>query len=256
MKEKKCCGIYDYDGVFLPGEELMDRYIETVCRKATNRYGEELFSRQLELTKEKQRLVMERDLYSDEMKGILRELAEIDEKIKEHFELKDQVLEEAKPEYENVINYDEIYRVENVFPGVLESLWEIDDRRIYDEKINNSHINVGREVKAKDRLLKSEFPPMIFVPIRFHALPYRGEGTTLKNQEATDKVFRMTRLVKDIGPLSTYVDNSPGVIKCVNKCGFRPYLVHRGQDPRDVIIQAANDTIDIVHGGKIKKLTR
>ena len=256
MKEKKCCGIYDYDGVFLPGEELMDRYIETVCREATNRYGEELFARQLELTKEKQRLEMERDIYSPEMKEIVRELVEIEEKIKKHFELKDLVLEESEPKYENVINYDEIYRVENVFPGVLESLWEIDDRRIYEKKINNSHTNVDREIKAKDRLLKDEFPPMIFVPIPFHVHPYRREGMILKDREATDKVFRMTRLVKDIGPLSTYVDNSPGVIKCVNKCGFRPYLVHRGQDPRDVIIQAANDTIDIVHGGKIKKLTR
>lgn len=258
MNNKKCYGVYDYDGVFVPGEELMDHYIESVCKEATNAYGEKLFERQLELTLEKQRLELDRDLYSGEMQEIISELVEIEKKLKKHFELKDQVLEETEPKYENIINYDEIYRVENVYPGVLDSLWEIDDRKVYEEKGNNTHINQDREIKAKERLLKGEFPPMKFVPIKFHVIPYRDrEGYINKDRKATDKVFRMTKIVKDINPLvSTYVDNSTGVAKCAKKLGFRTYLVQKSQDPRDLIIQAANDTIDIVHGGKIKKLTR
>ena len=27
MEDKKCCGVYDYDGVLVPGEELMNQYV-------------------------------------------------------------------------------------------------------------------------------------------------------------------------------------------------------------------------------------
>ena len=258
MRDKICCGVYDYDGVLVPGESLMDYYIEPVCKEATNAYGERLFNRQLELISEKQRLEIDRDVYGSEMDEIIQELVEIEKKLKKHFELKDQVLEETEKKYENVINYDEIYRRENVYPGVLEALWEISNLKIYPKMINNTHVNMEREIKAKERLLKTEFPPMEFVPIYFHIFPYRDPaGFINKDRKPSDKVLRMTRMVKDINPLvSTYVDNSTGVIKCAKKLGFRPYFVGKDQDPRDAIIQAANDTIDIVHGGKIKKLTR
>ena len=52
-KVKLCCGAYDYDGVFVPGEELMDHYIEPVCKEATNKYGADLFDQQLKLIAEK-----------------------------------------------------------------------------------------------------------------------------------------------------------------------------------------------------------
>ena len=258
MEEKKCCGIYDYDGVLVPGEELMDYYIEPVCKEATNAYGEGLFRRQLELTLEKQRLEQDRDIYGSEMLEIEDELEEIERKLKRHFELKDQVLEETEPQFQNIINYDEIYQLKNVYPGVLESLWQAYDRRVYEDMTNNTHINMERESKSKERLLKDHFPPMKFVPIYFHIIPYRDrEGFINRDRKPSDKVLRMYRLNKDINPLvSTYVDNSKGVIGCAKKLGFRTYFVAKDQDPRDQIIQAANDTIDIVHGGKIKKLSR
>ena len=259
MEKKLCCGVYDYDGVITPGEELMDNYINPVCHEATNSYGEKLFEKQLELTMEKQRLEQDRDVYGSEMDEIVNELAELDKKIKRHFELKDQVLEETEPKYENIINYDEIYRIENVYPGVAEALWTIYERGIYQAMLNNSHVNSEREIKAKERLFNNkDLPPITFVPIYFHIIPYRDrEGYINKGRKPSDKVLRMTRIKKYINPLiSTYVDNSKSVIKCANKAGFRSYFVDKMQDPRDIIIQAANDTIDIVHDGKIKKLSR
>ena len=89
MKEKKCCGVYDYDGVLVPGEQLMDQYIEPVCKEATNKYGEELFDQQIKLISEKQRLELDRDVYSGEMDEIVKELAELERKIKKHFDLKE-----------------------------------------------------------------------------------------------------------------------------------------------------------------------
>lgn len=258
MEEKICCGIYDYDGVLVPGEELMDYYIEKVCKEATNAYGDKLFARQLELTKEKQTLEEDRDIYNDYYKSIVEELVEIEKKIRKHFELKDQVLEETEKKYQNIINYDEIYRLENVYPGVLESLWEISEKGIYVKMVNNTHVNVQREIEAKSRLLQKHFPPIDFVPIFFHIVPYRDPaGFVNNNRKPSDKVLRMVRILDYPNPLvSTYVDNSKGVIGCAKKQGFRTYFVERDQDPRDLIIDAANDTIDIVHGGKIKKLSR
>ena len=258
MENKLCCGVYDYDGVLVPGEQLMDYYIEPVCREATTAYGEKLFDRQIELISEKQRLEIDRDIYGKEMDEIVKELVELEKKIDRHFELKDQVLEETEKKYENIINYDEIYRLENVYPGVLETLWEINKRGIYQIMLNNTHVNKDREIKAKERLLKNEFPPMEFVPIYFHIFPYRDhEGYINKKRKPSDKVVRMVRTVKYINPLiSSYVDNSKSVIKCANNVGFRTYFVAKNQDPSEQIIKAANDTIDIVHEGKIKKLSR
>lgn len=258
METKMCCGVYDYDGVLVPGEELMDNYIDPVCHEATNAYGEKLFERQLALIEEKQLLEQERDVYGNEMDEIIAELAELERKIKRHFELKDQVLEETEEKYRNIINYDEIYRIENVYPGVLEALWKIHSSGIYQKMVNNTHVNMDREIKAKTNLLKSAFPPIEFVPIYFHIIPYRDrEGFINKDRKPSDKVLRMVRTNKYINPfISTYVDNSAGVIRCANKQGFRTYFVKKGLDSLDSIIEAANDTIDIVHEGKIKKLSR
>ena len=63
MEEKVCCGIYDFDGVLLPGEELMDVYVQKINREASNAYCEELFKEQAVLLKQKQELEDELDLY-------------------------------------------------------------------------------------------------------------------------------------------------------------------------------------------------
>ncbi len=258
MDEKKCCGIYDYDGVLVPGEILMDEYIKDVCPDAMNSHEEQLIQRQIELTKEELRLIQERNIHGLEMREVKKELDDIAAKLDRHFMLKDQVLEETEPKYKNIIDYDEIYRLENVYPGVLETLWQIYDRGVYHILINNTHTNVDREEKAKLRLLAKEFPPMVYVPVLFHTIPYRGpNGLINHDRDRSDKVQRMISNHRYINPLiSTYVDNSPGVIKCAKKQGLRTYFVDKEQDPRDHIIEAANDTIDIVHEGKIKRLSR
>lgn len=264
MEDKKvCCGVYDYDGVLVDGEHLMDLQIIENCKgreeakEATNIYAESIFKRQLELTQIKQQLEQERNVYGSEMLEIIKELADLERKIKRHFELKDQVLEETEEKYANIIDYDKIYVKENIYPGVLEALWEIYDKGIYVKLLNNTHVNKERESVAKERLLKAEFPPMEFVPILFHIFPYRDMEGPNNNRQPSDKVLRMTRNNRYINPLvSTYVDNSKSVIRLANKLGYRTYFVDKNDNPRDIIVDAANDTIDIVHGGKIKKLSR
>lgn len=269
METKRCCAIHDFDGVYIAGEDLMDDYIMEFCRKATNRYCNELFKRQFELLTAQQQLESDRNIYGKEMMEIIRELQEIERLLKEHFDLKDQVLEESEDKYRNKINYDEIYQRKNIYPGVLELLWKIYDAKIYFMMISNTHVNAEREIIAKRNELKRDFPPMKFVPTRYHIEPYRDQyGLLNKNRQPSDKVGMLLRTVPIIDPtISPLVDNSKSIITRGKELDLITYFVPKNTDPyiiqnptldpipSQIILQSANDTIDIVHGGKIKKLS-
>ena len=36
MERKEYCGIYDFDGVLAPGEELMDEYVWEICAESSD----------------------------------------------------------------------------------------------------------------------------------------------------------------------------------------------------------------------------
>ena len=269
MEEKYCCNILDFDGVIVAGEELMDEYIMSYCKKATNKYCNELFKKQSELIEAQQQLEVDRNIYGKEMKEIISELGEIERLLKEHFDLKDQVLEETEEKYRNRIDYNAIYQRNNVYPGVLELLWKIYEAKIYYLLISNTHVNAEKEIIAKRELLKNEFPPMKFVPVRYHIEPYRDQyGLRNRNRKPSDKVGILLRTIPTIDPaVSPLVDNSRSIITRGNELGLRTYFVPRNTElfieenptlnpiPSQIILQSANDTIDIVHGGKIKKLS-
>ena len=270
MEEKKCCGIYDFDGVLVPGEELIDKYVWEICKEASNAYCEELFKRQNELIRIEQRLEQERDVFGPEMIEVQRELEEIDRNIKRHFILKDQVLEETEEKYKNKINYNEIYQRENVYQGVLELLWQIYNSGIYQQLIVNTHVNSESEIISKSELLKKEFPPMKFVPIKYHTEPYRDpfDGSINKNRKPSDKIGRLIEISPYIDvSKSTFIDNTASIIKRGKELGLNCYFVDKNFDPYiikypvlnsippQIIIQAANDTIERVHDGKVKKLS-
>jgi len=269
MEEKYCCNILDFDGVLVPGEDLMDEYIMEFCKKATNAYCEKLFKKQSELIKIQQQLEEERNIYGKEMHELILELEELKKKIKMHFDLKDQVLEETEEKYRNKINYEEIYQKRNIYPGVLETVWKIHESGIYKLQIVNTHINAEKEIIAKGKLLQKEFPPVKYIPIRYHIEPYRDQyGLLTKNRMPSDKTGRLLRTVSSIDvKTSPLIDNSRSIIKRGEELGLRTYFVPKNEEqyvidnpvlnpiPTQIILQSANDTIDIVHGGKIKKLS-
>ena len=270
MKDKICCGIYDFDGVLVPGEELMDNDVHAICKEASNAYCEDLFKQQTKLIGIQQQLEQERDIYGYEMQEVQKELEEINKKIKNHFKLKDQVLEETEPEYKNRINYREIYKKENIYLGVLELLWQIYESKIYEQLIVNTHVNSEREIIAKKDLLQKDFPPMRFIPVKYHILPYRDpfDGMINNNRKPSDKIGRLVNISNYIDVnLSTFIDNTASIIKRGRELGLNCYYVEKNHDiyiekypilntiPGQVIMEAANDTIDRVHDGKIKKLS-
>ena len=270
MEDKKCCGIYDCDGVIIPGEELIDRYVWKICKEASNAYCDELFNRQNELIQNQQRLEQERDVFGPEMIEITRELEEINKKIKRHFILKDIVLEEVEEKYKNKIDYKEIYQRENIYQGVLELFWQIYDSHVYDQIIVNTHVNAESEIIWKREMFKKDFPPLKFVPVKYHLVPYKDPfgGLVNKNRKPSDKIGRLINMSPYIDvDVSTFIDNTSSIIKRGKEIGLNCYYVKKNLDPyvirypilnpipAQIIMQAANDTIDKVHNGKIKKLS-
>jgi hypothetical protein len=267
MEKLKICNILDFDGVLVPGEILMDEYIKEFCYKASNEYCDKLFKMQSELVEQQQLLEEERN--DSLLAEVLKELEELDRKIKQHFVFKDQVLEESEPQYQNKINYADIYRRENVYPGVLEVLWEMYERKVYDLLISDTHVNSKFEILRKQILLESDFPPMLFFPVFFHLVPFYDPKTGLanKNRKPSDKVGILLKEKQFIIPeKSTLIDNSKSIIKRGNELGVRSYFVEKNLEPyiianptldpipSQIILDAANDTIDL-YRGNVKKLS-
>ena len=269
MEDKKCCGIFDFDGVLLPGEDLIDKYVEEICEEASDAYCRKLYKQQEELMKIRQRMEQERDIYGPGMEEIEREEEELRKKIKLHFMLKDQVLEETEEKYRNKIPYGKIYTKENIYQSVLELMWKIYEEKVYSKLIVNTHVNAEAEIIAKRDLLKAEFPTMKFVPVKYHIIPFRDQyGEINKDREPSDKIGRLLKMSPYIDVnKSTFIDNTARIIKRGRELGLRCYFVDKNSDPyildnpildpipSQVIMQAANDTIDIVHNDKIKKLS-
>ena len=248
----------------------MDVYVQKINREASNAYCEELFKEQAVLLRQKQELEDERDIFGAAMIELNKALDAKQKEIEKHFEQKDQVLEETEKKYRNRIPYREIYRVENVYPGLLDLLWKIYDNKIYYQLIVNTHVNAEAEIIAKKELLSKEFPPMKFVPIKFHIDPYRDEyGKPNNNRPTSDKIGRLLDMAKYIDPKrSIFVDNTKKIIIRGEELGLNCYFVKKNLDPfilqnpvlnpipYQVILQSAHDTIEREHPGKILKLSR
>ena len=259
MEQKKCCLISDYDGVLVDSLPLIDEYVKEIDYKASDEYGRKLFERTDYLNKEKQRLEEERDIYGKEMQEINTELAELDRLRSKHYDHKDIILEEVNPEYRGLINYHEIYKIENAYPGVMELINKIWELNIYHQIIVNSNVNVESEIVAKKALLKEYLPMVKFVPVRFHLDPYYNPITGLsnKNRVPSNKLAVLIKTVRNIDVInSSVVDDTKGVIEKGIALGFNCYHRRIEDDVRDVFINACNDTIDSVHEQKIKKLSR
>ena len=134
----------------------------------------------------------------------------------------------------------------------------------------NTHVNSEAEIIAKRDLLKSSFPQMKFIPVRYHIEPYRDPygGSINKNRQPSDKIGRLIKLDSSIDvSRSTFVDNSASIIKRGKELGLHCYFVDKNTDPyiinyptlnplpTQVILQAVNETIEREHGEKIKKLS-
>ena len=255
----ECCLISDFDGVLVDSLPLIDEYVKQIDYRASDEYRSKLIKRSNECNEEKQRLEEEQKFYGKEMYKIKQELLELEKKRLEHYDRKNIVLEEVYPEYRNRIGYNEIYQIENAYEGVIELLTKIWEKRVYERLIVCTNVNTGVEIQSKRAFIKKYLPMAQFVPLRFFLDPYFDPFTGLKNLNRIpcDKLAVLTNRDKKIDiAKSIVVDDTKGVIESGNALGFNCYHRKLDDDVRDVFISACNDTIEKVHEGKIKKLSR
>ena len=266
-----CYLVLDFDGVLIPGEELMDNYIWDICKEASNRYRESLEASERDLFLMKQRLEDERS-NPKYIERVQKELNDIRQKRLMHFRKKDQVLEETSLEFVNKIPYQEIYVRDNFFPGILELIHKINDMGIYVELIVNTHFNADLEVKTKRELLRKEFPPHKFIPVPFHLEKQYSSDVITRKRVRTNKTAKLIKALPYVNPLANedvftyFVDNTKSILEEAEKFGLITYFVEKNDDkyiidnptlnpiPFQVILQAANDTLEKQNGDKVKKL--
>lgn len=101
-----------------------------------------------------------------------------------HYDLKDQILEETNPVFKDLIPYEEIITVDNLFPNTLNYL------SYYLEKYPNcrfaicSHYNVEREKIVKGKLIKECLPNFKFIPVQFYEEEYAPGLIRTRNNKA------------------------------------------------------------------------
>ena len=260
MEERKeCCIISDFDGVIVNSLPLIDEYVQELDYKASDKYRKELVDRSNACHLEKQRLEEEQKFDGYEMDIIVQEIAELQRKRKDHYDRKNIVLEEVYPEFRNKIDYQKIYQIENAYEDAIETLIRIWERKIYERMIICTNINSGVEILAKRGFIKEYLPMAQLIPLRFFLDPYYDPLSGLKNLNRVpcDKLKTLTDRDKSINiPSSVAIDDTKGVIDSGNLIGFKCFHKKLEDNSADIFIQAANYTIDTVHGGKIKKLSR
>ncbi len=259
MIKKDCCLVSDFDGVIVNSLPLIDEDVKKLDYIASDEYKRILIAESNACHLRKQQLEEEQKFYGYEMEEVKRKIAELQRKRKEHYDHKNIVLEEVDPQFRNKIGYGRIYQLENAYEGAIETLTEIWERQVYERIIVCSNINSGVEIQSKRAFLQKYLPMVQFVPLRFFIDPYYDPDTNEKNEDRQpcDKLAVLTsRDLKIDIPRSSAVDDTPGVIESGLALGFRCYHRRIEDDVRDIFIAAANDTIDVVHEGKIKKLSR
>ncbi len=259
MEKKECCLVSDYDGVLVNSLPLIDEYVKSIDYEASDEYGRLLFEQTDILNKEKQRLEEERNIYGNEMDEINRKLLDLSKLRTRHFEHKDIVLEEVYEHLRGLIDYKTIYQIENAYDGVIDLINEIWQLGVYHRIIVNSNVNVESEIRFKLEFLKKYLPMVKFVPVKFHLDPYYNPLTGLKNLNRlpSNKLAVLTRIMPSIDVSnSSVVDDTKGVIEKGKQLGFNCYHRRIEDNVCDIFINACNDTIDSVHDGKIKKLSR
>ena len=254
MKEKYL--ILDCDGVIFDSLELIDQQVRKIEYKASDEYYRYLLS---ETEKAHERLHVweeERSNDLDEHDSIICEIGYYTHLRKEHFKMKDLVLEEALPQYKNLIDYDKVYRLENTYHGVVELIKHIWKNGEYDKIYVLSHVNSPREVKAK-RAFFDKYLPMVnlvFPMFHFESFFNRDGSINITRKRSNKLEYLMSVETIDDLSNSTFIDDTESIITEAIKLGVGfSYHKSKTADSFYTILQAYDEFCDSLNNGKVKK---
>ncbi len=275
---KKRSLIFDIDETIIPGEQLIDRLIieavanaglsmpediKKICLHSTWIYLKSLEAQLDKLNNEKKRMQSDGVIRGPVWEDLMSSIEHVDRvEIPEHYRCKDIVREEQMPEVKGLIDYREIYKPENLYPGIFEVLWFIYNERVFDDDAFHaaSNTNSTSEENAKDLLFaECGLPPIETFYDRFYKIPHKNaDGTINENREPSNKVVDFIEEHPEVDiETSSWVDNSGYVRKVAKSLGFDTYLVGNERcDPNDPIqrilpcqafVDAYNQTVAIYY---------
>ena len=213
--------LLDCDGVIFDSNRLIDEQVQKIYYCASDKYCTYLNDLAARLQNEIDQLNMERPNDSELKKSKEREKEAVKELISDHFYAKDMVLEEVLPEYKNRIDYFKIYQKENLYPGVLEKLYEIIGMGIFDDMYIVSHYNSENERRAKETFFEAYLPGVKVLLMKFHKEPfiYGAENKKEnKKRERTNKILEFRDLTgEEDFSMTSFVDDSLSIIEEAEK---------------------------------------
>lgn len=193
MKENMRILCIDFDDTIFKTKPFVEEIVEKIDYMGSERY---LMS-------------IEHDSRLDkETKRILSE---------EHFEHKDQVLEEVFEEYVGLIDYDRIFAMNEIHQGAIEYVNYLYRCGRYDKVFILTHYNIEREVEAKKVFINKYFPGMEVIAVPFHKDKYEF-GKKRKRSSKAEYLMEYLGLSNILN--CTLIDDSPS--------NGRDWILHGG----------------------------
>ncbi len=217
--------LLDCDGVIFDSTRLIDREVQNIEYMASDKYCDELNRLSARYHSDLHKLEIERSNNSEKEKSLRTSIEEVGRRRKHHFYLKDMVLEEVLPKYKNRINYDEIFQVENTYPGVINKIIDVCGMGIFDDIYVVSHYNSENEGAAKERFFADFLPMVKVVLVKFHQdefslLPEDEDKN--KKRERTHKILDFQRQtgISDFSR-SYFIDDTESIIEEARDVGVK-----------------------------------
>ena len=229
--------LLDCDGVIFNSNPLIDNYVQRIEYKASDRYGMELDLESQRAHDEYHKWQYERSNDLEKLKKIRERIEEIGNRRREHFLLKDQVLEEVYPEYENRIDYDRIYQMRNTFPGIIKKIIDIWESGVYNKIFIVTHSNSPREVMAKMRFFRKYLPMVELVFVKFHDEkfyynPEEFEKNYLRRRTNKIEAFIKTTGIQDLSN-SSFMDDTGSIVTEADELGVG-YTYYKSEEEDSV----------------------
>lgn len=168
---------------------------------------------------------------------------------------KDEVLEETSDLYEDKISYDEIYKMENTFPHVIELIKEIWDSKLFNKIYICSHVNSLKEIMAKKKFFAKYLPMVDVKCYYFNDQPYihdKGKYYENANRKRSNKPRQFFRETHEKPDTCYFIDDSSTICGEARMDGA--HATYRDPDEEDplAVFQEMLDTIFNINDNKTK----
>ena len=227
--------LLDCDGVIFDSTRLIDKYVQKIEFRASDKYCELLNKMSADYHNQLHDLEIERSNNVEREANINSAIEEVRRLRKAHFLLKDMVLEEVLPKYKGLIDYARIFRLRNTFPGVIEKIKEICESGIFDEIFIVSHYNSPREAEVKIKFFREYLPMVKVILVKFHQDDFiLGDDAKNSSRQRSNKIIEFSNQTGIVDHShSSFIDDTLSIIEEAIEIGVG-HCMHKGKRDKTV----------------------